>query len=353
MAKNNPQITNLSEKTFVESTGRMESYTIKGSGKILFIGDTHFSAQYTGSHRNYTENTYRIMNRILGIIDESENVSQIVLLGDIIGVKERNIKNHRYLARVLQWFRQVETLTGNPIVAVKGNHDYGDYTDFELLLQLGYLINPKYVDYVPEEGSGVEVRFHVVNFGEENSHLELNTDGASNVVLAHNDFQIDGVTTWYRSEDSINLSRHKPFRGIDFVLSGHIHLPSPEVYYATIGQGDSSTALFYPGSPSRVSERIEDCFYVSFEYIPDEHATDWVIERFGLWPVEEEFYPEEEFISEEVVEEVANRERLNEILSTLSESRLLEGNLEQQIDKVPFPKEVRDKAKVYLRSAIG
>lgn len=50
--------------------------------------------------------------------------------------------------------------------------DIGDFADFDFLVGLGLLKNPKYIDYCRKDGT-IEVRFHFLNYGEEHRSLDL------------------------------------------------------------------------------------------------------------------------------------------------------------------------------------
>ena len=122
---------------------------------------------------------------------------------------------------------------------------------------------------------------------------------------------------------------------------------------ATLSDG-SSVQLLIPGSPSRVAEKIDTCYDVVFT--SSQGKIDFTSEPIKLWPVEEEFIPNE--LTEEqanYVEDLQKRDAdIKEILSAVIEGRLGEqyNNL-TQIDKIPgFSQEVRKEAKErYLKYA--
>ena len=328
-------------------------YRVDG-GRILVFGDLHLSAKYEGTHKNYIYECYYNMDKITSICEESKP-SAIFFLGDIIGVNERKISDHQFLMRVMMFFMKLNTITNGNVYSVKGNHDIGDFSDFDMWIGIGLLKNPKYVDYY---GNGkLEIRFHFVNYGEERYSLDITEYPvvASNVVLGHADYYIEGVTNWYSAKQGVHLNELDNFCGVEMVISGHIHVPSDgEISYTTLKDG-STIGLFYVGSPSRVVERIDDCWYMWFEYADGE--TNYEANLFGLEPASEVFFPKEDLIeemSEEDAERVYQSEKLTEYVKEIMESRLTSGDLFGQIDLVPgVSKEIKNIAKGYLQRAIN
>ena len=340
----------MAKKAFddVFSTER-KSYTVKG-GKILIFADTHFSISYEGKHKNYAYECFENMAKILDIA-KKEKPSAVIFLGDIIGVRERNITDRQFLMRVVIFFGMLFNITNGNVYCVRGNHDIGDFSDFDFIMGLGWFRNPKYVDYVSENGT--EIRFHFVNYGDERLPLELDKSGASNVVLGHADYYIEGVTNWYSEKKGrVELKTLSNFCGVELVFSGHIHTPSKDVMYTNMPDGEP-IGLFYPGSCSRTAERFDDCWYVSFEYSKEKGETQYDAKLMGLRKASEIFYEDEEFVTDESAEEIAKKtEALNVIIEEIFSSRLATGDLFGQIDKIPADQDVKDLAKEYLHKAM-
>ena len=319
-------------------------------GKVLIFGDLHFSCVYQGQHKNYIYDCYNNMNLITEVV-KREKPAWIIFLGDIIGVNERNIRDHQFLMRVLLFFETLNNITDGNVYTVKGNHDCGDFTDFDFLVGLGLIKNPEYLDYKGKDG--VEVRFHFVNYGQEHRKLDI-LSNASNVVLGHADYYVEGVTTWYSAKQGIELSKLGNFCGVDLVISGHIHLPSSEILYTTLKDG-KPVGLFYTGSPSRTAERIEACWYFYFEYSEAENSTDFSAELMQLPSVEDTFYPPENFeLDEEESEEEERSQKLTDIVKEIIDSRLTTGNIEHQIMIIPTADDDTKKLAIeYYRKAMN
>lgn len=336
-----------------------KSYKVFG-GKIHIYGDLHLSCVYEGQHKEYTYECYMNMDNILKKVKE-EKPSTVIFLGDIIGVNERNIRDRQFFLRVFLFFKTLNELTNGNVYSVKGNHDKGDFSDFDFLIGAGVLKNPDYLDYYgcteeefDSEYSKPEIRFHFVNYGEENRELKIFKDEeTSNVVLGHADYIVDGVTNWYQHKGGVNLSRLTNFIGVDMVVSGHIHNPSDEVI-TTVIRGEHTISLFYLGSPARTAERFDDCWYMIFEF--DGSSTQYEAELFGLEPADKVFYPKDEIIDEETLSETEQKrqtEELNNIVKEIMEGRMMSGDLFRQIEVVPrFNEKEKAIAKSYLQKAI-
>lgn len=320
--------------------------------KILVFGDLHLSGVYQGTHRDYSGSCIRVMSRIYEIankVAEEGGLSAILFLGDVFGVKERNIKNPSFMINVVNFFQQLNALCNQNVYSVRGNHDYGDCPDFYLFEQLGFLRNPDYVDFL--DGTNHQLRIHFMNYGAEDRKLDKAPDEVGNIVLAHNDFQVDGKTAWYGGKDVIDTKTMTNLLNIDLLLSGHIHTPLSQMITFTIGDGSadgSEVDFFIPGSPTRDSERIDEVFYVEFNY--DGIGYDVNIEPFGLWPASEEFFERAEVpSSEEFQEESERTANLRAAFETLNKAQVFAGDISDQIRNLPYAKpEAKDLALDYL-----
>lgn len=310
-------------------------------GKICLFGDLHLSYSYEGQHISYLKECYMNMELIKEICNE-EKPTAIVFEGDIVGVNERNLKDRQFLMRVIQFFAYLNGITNNNVYSVKGNHDMGDFTDFDFLIGMGLIKNPKYIDYYGDNGNH-EVRFHLVNYGYEKASLPVTdpADAVSNVVIGHADYFIDGVTNWYSAKQGVELSKLDNFCGVDLVVSGHIHIPSEEILYTTLKNGNP-IGLFYTGSPSRTAERFDDCWYVVFEYIArgNESSTECLPKFMGLPKASEVFYPKENFElgseeEDELAVEKEKSEKLTALVKEIIEGRITSGDIVSQIMAVP------------------
>lgn len=333
-----------------ETVTDRKSFKVVG-GKIFIYGDLHLSSTFEGQHINYLEECLYTLDTIKNEVLR-ERPSAVFFLGDIIGVRERNIKDRRFLRECIRFFMLLNEVTNGNVYAVKGNHDFGDYSDFDLLVGLDLLKHPQYVDYYGK--NKLEIRFHFVDYGDEKKRIFVPTgEECSNVVLCHCDVQIPGVTTWYTTRDGVVLSSLNNWSGVDLVIAGHIHNPSTEIAYTTLN--DASVGLFYPGSPARVAERYDNCWYMVFEYNTEAEETDYSAKLFGLRKVYEVFYPKEAFLDyeEELVDEKGRTQSLTNIVKEIMSERMLTGDLFAQIDVLPSASpEVKLIAKKYLQRAI-
>lgn len=336
----------------------MHSYNIF-KGKVHVYGDLHLSCMYEGKHKNYTEECYKNMGNILDKVKADSPVA-VFLSGDVIGVNERNVRDRQFLMRIYLFLQTLNELTNGNVYSVKGNHDKGDFADFDFFMGIGLIKNPDYVDLYgcteeefKEGGAVPEVRFHFVNYGEESRKLSICTEGSSNVVIGHADYLIDGVTNWYSHKGGIRLASLENFAGVELVIAGHIHNPSEEVLMTTI-KGDEQIGLFYLGSPARTAERFDDCWYIVFE--SQDGYTSYDAKLFGLDPYKEVFIEEEECISDKTEEEIARdeeNESLTNIVKEIMNGKITGGDLFSQVRRVPHASDrVKDIACDYLQKAI-
>lgn len=310
--------------------------------KLMVIGDTHFSDSFKGSHKDYKGSCLRLMEHILDKVKE-ENPDGVIFLGDFIGVQEKNIRSRSFFLDVVRFLQDLGSLVDGNVYTLFGNHDIGSYsvTDVGLLVELGLFKHVDKLDMLEDDGK-VSVRFHFVDYGLEDEPLELSDEG-SNVVLGHNNFAFNHDSL-YGGQKGVVLANHKVWEGVDLVLSGHIHQPSSEIMSGRIC--DTVSNLFILGAPCRVAERFEDCWYVTFE--KDEDKVNYEAHLFGLWSVDEEFYPKEE-LTLDIQERSLRDKNLRGIIQELNESKLMQGGLFEQIEHFPMvSREVKDRAKEIL-----
>lgn len=327
-----------------------KSYTVC-DGNIFVFGDLHLSSSYEGQHIDYLLDCYKNMDIISEIVSDGKP-SAVVFLGDIVGVRERNIRDRQFLMRVIMFFECLNGVTGGNVFSVKGNHDIGDFSDFDFFVGLGLIKNPEYLDYYA--GESHEIRFHFVNYGSEKCSLSLAED-ASNVVFGHSDYFIEGVTNWYSAKSGVELATLDNMCGVVLVVSGHIHIPSDEILYTTLKDG-GSVGLFYPGSPSRTAERFDDCWYLVFSY-EDGDGTNYEAKLMGIPKAADVFHPKEDFIGEDGDgdgDQGENSPELVSIVQEIIESRITSGDIENQIRVIPGASdETKELAIQYYRLAVN
>ena len=325
------------------------------SGKVFVVGDLHLSDVYEGKHKDYWGNCLSIMEDLCKRVAEIEP-SVIVLLGDIIGCNETNIRSRENLSRVLNYFRIMDSYA--PIVAVRGNHDIAGYPDFKLLTDLGLVSRVDHFDYY--HGNDPQVRFHLVDYGDEARALDLwQGENVSNVVFGHQDYMIDGVTTWYpQMKGGVELTTLQNYCGVDLVISGHIHTPSEGIVTTSMPDG-SECSLFYTGCPTRPTKEggYTQVWYMTFAYDDTSAQVDFDFIPVELPPCEEIFYEDETMLNEKTqaeIDEEVRKEALKEVLSDVMEYRLLQGDYLAQIDKIPnASEEAKVMAKNYVQMVMS
>lgn len=327
-------------------------------GNIMIISDLHFSDIFKGRHKDYLTECFGILGDLTARVN-SKKPSAIVLLGDIVGWQETNVRNREVFSMLCRVFKEWNSVC--PVYAVRGNHDMEGYPDFQFLADFGLIITSEacggYFDYYGTAEQEVpEVRYHLVNYGEESRHLDLAV-GTTNIVLAHNNFKIDGVTNWYYSKHAgINLGMHSAFDGVSMVISGHIHNPSPEIVSVQMPDG-GDCMLLYPGCPTRpqASNDYDYCWLVYIGY--NGTATDIVPERLELKPLSEVMESDSvilEAAEADKAEEALRKEALKDILDDLMKYRISSGSPIDQIKNIPNASEGAKRIAVeYLQLAYG
>ena len=180
----------MNQITLGEATPLNVNLAIHG-GEVLAIGDLHFSDVFEGKHKNYLENCCKVLRQILELVEERKPKA-VVFLGDIVGWSDTNIRSREVLSMFCSFFRKLHESCR--VFVVRGNHDMKGYPDFQFLVDLGFVEVCTYFDYYKnsDESIAPEIRFHIVNYGEEDNPKDY-YEGISNVAFAHNNFTIDGV----------------------------------------------------------------------------------------------------------------------------------------------------------------
>lgn len=326
----------------------MSALDVNG-GEVLVFGDLHFSDVFTGRHKDYLSNCCSVLHDIEKMVDE-RNPSACIFAGDLVGWTETNIKSREIFAMFCGFWKRLNDKC--KVYAVRGNHDMKGYPDFNFLLSLDVIKMPKYFDYY-SNGKHL-IRFHLVSYGDEYSPLDLAPQGVSNVVIGHNNYTIEGVTTWYADHDGIEVSSLENFCGVELIISGHIHVPSPDLYSTTMKDG-SDCGLFYLGCPTRPQKETYNACWVMRLYATDEDGSTVAEIDNMLWelkPYSDLYYEDEEFISDKTEDEIQEELRKKNLASTLEDIvryRMSFGDPRDQINKVKdASQEAKDLAINYL-----
>lgn len=222
--------------------------------KILVIGDLHITDRYAGKNERYLSDVWSFCDDVTERLKKGD-ICQLVLTGDIIGVGayERTVKARIELGKFIKYLREWGSLTGSTVVTLQGNHDVSlAYTDFDFLVQSGFLARPEYIDYA-------NVRLHLFDYGCTQRAYAYK-ERCMNVGVFHADLTIAGQTDWYYSKGGTELSSLTNLKGLSLAIAGHIHDPSRALLSTAI-EGEQ-IYLYYPGSPSRSSKNHtwQECY---------------------------------------------------------------------------------------------
>lgn len=329
---------------------------------VLVIGDLHISDVYRGRHKNYLACCFKVMAQIEKKVME-EKPGLVIFAGDLIGVNEGNIAKREVLNMICKWLKRLNSVC--PVYSVRGNHDFkGSFPDFQFLSELELIKTSAdcdgYIDYYGFEGQAEpEVRFHLMDYGKENMPLNLSGSATTDIVVAHNNFTIQGLTNWYQEHDGIELAMQSNLDGVYMVISGHIHNPSPEIIATDMVSGGTCN-LFYLGCPTRPS--FEKNMYTSvwtlrFRYDGGTNSTDFSADEFPLDPIEDVFFVDDDFVEDKTEEELAEIERteaLKDVLDDIIKCRMTSGDIIGQVMCIPnASEEAKAMAVSYLEMAIN
>lgn len=299
------------------------------NNKVLVVGDLHISDSYVGSHQDYWGECVSILGSISSII-QKRGITHLILTGDLVGIREKNFKQRESLMVFMMTLKRWNELTNNNVYSVIGNHDIsGRTTDFELFESLGLInttrtLGKNYVDIA-------STRYHLINYGDEGLELSFRDNG-SNIGVTHADIQISGKTTWwYPSAVRFELSTMENWKGLEMIIAGHIHNPSPKMVSTDID--GSNISLFYLGCPTRPrkGDNWDSCWITQFD-VDDLDVNCTVLE---LPLPHDVFVKTTEDIEEDFEDtEVTKIEELAAILNKLSEYKLdSDDDIEGQIKR--------------------
>lgn len=315
--------------------------------KVMIIGDLHISDGYTGRHKNYFQNCVDFLNQVTTQIVK-QKVDILIITGDLIGVKstERVFRSRDaliYFIKVLQrWGSLCEK-----IICLEGNHDISDKLgDYGFCKSLGLFECPAYLDV------GC-TRFHFLSYGRVKDKIEFD-ESKYNMAVTHDNILIDGKTNWFYAGEGYELSELHNLYGVEAVIGGHIHNPSPTLNMET-SIGDKPVMLIYPGCgtrPKREKDLWQMVWGITFDI--DDNDVNMGAIKFILPPEEEVFTDviEDYDITEEELGEL-NVEELTKILDELTQFNI-DGSKDIKSQVIRFAgvdKEACDLALSYLDKA--
>lgn len=324
---------------------------VVGDKGIRIYGDLHISDSYRGKHKDYLLLCFTVLGKIAKDIEDNRP-NAVIFTGDLVGVLERNIKSREVLAKVCQYFQRLNNMT--EVYVVKGNHDFGDFPEFQFLHEIGLFKTsldciPEgnstdgvgYIDYFYADTDTVPcARYHLVDYGNEKVGLWYPTeDTVENIVVAHNNFTVAGQTNWYMEHDGIDLALQFNWQRVGMVIAGHIHVPSPYLVSTCIGDNEHICNLFYVGNPTMVTKdknMYEQVWIVSFKSTEGRELQFDAV-PFKLPPIEQVFY-EDSFIQDMTDSEIAEVERvenLKDVVNEIINCRITTTNVEEYIKSIP------------------
>lgn len=262
------EVVNLGSSSIEGALGQFYDSTSDGvKYRALVLGDFHISDKPSKRHKDYWGNCLAFLEQVTVSLVERK-ITHLFLTSDLIGrTNEKNFKERENLLYFIQVLQKWNDLTNGNVYALEGNHDVGSHlTDYQFIVSLGILKRAEQVDV-----GGI--RFHLLDFGRHDRAIELR-EGFHNVAIMHTHLQVEGQTDWFfRSGDAVELSDLHNLKGVDMVIGGHIHDPSPRIVSTSID--DKPISLFYPGCGPRPIFKANDyhqCFGVFYETDEDNNV---------------------------------------------------------------------------------
>lgn len=218
---------------------QLEYILTKKDRKVLVISDLHLSDKESERHINYLQHCIDFCESISQLIIK-EKPDAVILLGDIVGRhREKNFETREGLSLFTRIFMTWSHLVNGMLFSVWGNHDVsGSITDADYFTQIGVINRFDELDF----GDFV---IHCLDYGENKREINVDTS-KYNVALGHDEYIIEGHTDWFFvSKKAVSLRSLTNLKGVDLLLSGHIHKPSKKVNKTTID--NEEIELFYLG----------------------------------------------------------------------------------------------------------
>lgn len=233
---------------------------MKEQEDIMIFGDWHLTDRKSKIHVDYKANCIKRLQECLQMVKDRKP-KIVVFVGDLVGIlaHDKNVETLEFQALLMILIGQIKAEVNGELYFVFGNHDEGgNMTDAQFFVLTGLFKRAEYIDV----GA---LRLHLVDYGDEKRSLEIRA-GASNIVVAHNEFFIGRETRWFfNSAKGFELADMTQWEGIDGVVSGHIHLPSPKLLNTSIGS--KNVWLFYTGCQTQPNsaDRYKKVFPVVLE----------------------------------------------------------------------------------------
>lgn len=316
------------------------------ANKVLVLGDLHIDDANPPRFVDYWATCVDAMNRILKLKKEHE-ADLVILAGDFIGLRQSaKFKDLRNFATVMKFLKMLDN-----VVIVKGNHDYADGSAFDVLHDLGLFKTSSDVGgQIMIPTSLYKFNIMCVDYGKEEQDLPIDDEGV-NVVVAHAHFE-NGFTNFAGAFD---LTNHYNWTDCNYVLTGHIHLPTEQVDPITTSRGSCQHLNLGSLCRTTKADRYDQVNYVVMSNEGDQLHLD--INKLDLIPYDEVFAKTTKSL-DDLVDDVLGgdvvqqRKELTNLLDLISTAGITYGGVDKFIDEIPgVTKEVRTKAHEYLERA--
>lgn len=290
--------------------------------KIGFIGDLHLSDRVTGRHKDYYANCMEVLNKITEAI-EAEKLTHLFLAGDIFGTHEHTLKTMEARSAIFEKIAKWNTLLNGELYSIRGNHDSAaKTTDFDLLVATHLLKTTPETGYCYVDIGGYRV--HMIDYGNDNAKVVID-ETRGNLALMHSYLRIPGKVDLMNIKQAINLDSLVNLKGIDLVIGGHYHTPSPG--YLTTQIEGKDISLMYIGCPTRPSaaDTWTETYMLVATSVDDglgQYTLSEQTAKFKLCPIENLLKPVKEK-SEDVQESISRTEMVASVLNELESYNIM------------------------------
>lgn len=317
------------------------------SKRIIIYGDQHLCSKNYGCHIDYPGLSLKHF-KLIGDLAEQESCGVIAGLGDLTYGRFNNLTYR--LAVEMEFERHLKITNGNRY-EVKGNHDKmtDGASEYDFYKAKGMFSCPDHFDL------GC-VRFHIVNYGEENRQLNIDPN-KYNFVLGHNLFRYkSNILPNYGT--GVELDNYTTWKDVDMIVAGHIHQTHKLSGFMLVDRdGDSRTKeipvyqLGCPNTPAYQKEGLDEVgTYLIVDCSGDEPKLE--IMEFPLPELHEKFViPDENEVAKVLKEHKVD---VSDVVKELASHDSYMADPELLIDSLNvFSKAARDKAKELYRNALG
>lgn len=239
---------------------------------VWFVSDLHLSDRELNSTYKMVENSDIILENIKQKLIDNPTIKVVVLLGDI---QHRIPADRRQIIQWMNKLREIRTILEdrmpdnlvvykgeevvnrediNPLISLKGNHDYdkrSNYTFFDELEDLEFI--GRYTKFIYGDN-----QYNLYDYGKGNLGLDnvyKKEDNVNKVIGAYHDtFAYVGCPKWMEDDAKEGKAYTlDDLEGLDVAIVGHIHDREEPIKHKH--DNGTETLFWYPGCIARTQHK--------------------------------------------------------------------------------------------------